>query len=355
MHRPLDVLSLACLLCACTAVRNGGEEGTGRAATAAAGAAEPRLAQYPGAPFEDRHGNLWFTTVGEGLIRHDGERLVTFTTEDGLGADTARDILEDGDGTLWIATTGGVSTYDGSSFTTLVDYGDFPATYSFTEQGNHRDVWDLHVDRNGTLWIATLDGVFRREGATFVPFPLPVVAAAGAFEFTPRMVYCIFEDRDGALWFGTDGAGAVRWDGNDAVVYTAREHGLCSDRVSTILRDRRGDLWFGTSDGGVSRHDGTSFTTHLRSAERSPHTGWGRCLAILEDRTGAVWFGVAARGGGAWRWDGTTFRRFSERDGLGTGAIPSLAEDRGGDVWFGTTDGVYRYDGERFVHFGKDG
>jgi ligand-binding sensor domain-containing protein len=204
------------------------------------------------------------------------------------------------------------------------------------------------------VWITTLDGVFRLDGTTFVPFPLPV-AAAGAFEFTPKMVYCISEDRDGDLWFGTDGAGAVRWDGTDTHVYTAREHGLCSDRVSAILQDRRGDVWFGTSDGGVSRWDGTTFTTHLRSPSFSRHTGWGRYLALFEDRTGAVWFGVASEGGGAWRWDGAAFRHFSEQDGLGTGAIPSIDEDRAGNLWFGTTAGVYRYDGERFVHFTKDG
>ena len=311
-----------------------------------------QLAQYPGAPFEDREGNLWFSTVFEGLIRFDGESFVTFTTADGLADDSIRDIVEDEDGVLWIATTGGVSLFDDGVFRTLTDYGDTSVTYGFTPKGNHRDIWDIEILANGDVWITTLDGVFRYDGTAFVPFPLPVVASQDSFEFTSKMVYCIFEDESGALWFGTDGAGAVSYDGSDWTVYTM-EDGLCSNRVSAILQDSRGDYWFGTSDGGVSRWDGSSFSTHLRSATFSEHTGWGRYLAIFEDRAGFVWFGVASAGGGVHRWDGTSFRYFSQADGLGDGGVPSIGEDRSGRVWFGTTAGVFGFDGERFTHFTK--
>jgi len=320
-------------------------------------AAPVQIAQYPGAPHEDRDGNLWFSTVLEGLIRYDGEEFVHFTTEDGLAANGIRSIDEDDDGTLWIGTTGGVSLYDGESFTTLTDYADAPITYTFTELGDHRDVWDVLKDRRGNWWIATSDGVFRYDDATFVPFPLPVMgtdtAGEASFEFTPKMVYSILEDRDGNLWFGTDGAGAVKYDGTDTVVYTAEKDGLCSDRVCTIFQDRRGDFWFGSSDGGVSRYDGQSFTTHLRSATFSEHSGWGRFMSIVEDRAGHVWFGVASTGGGVHRYDGEAFRYFSEAEGLGAGGVPSIREDRSGRLWFGTTAGVYRLDGERFVNFTK--
>ncbi len=313
-----------------------------------------QIAQYPGAPFEDSSGNFWFSTVTEGLVRYDGAEFATFTTKDGLASDTVRDIAEDGDGVLWIGTTGGISTYDGESFTTLTDYGDTPITYGFTKEGNHRDIWDTLKDRQGNWWIATVDGVFRYDGTSFAPFPLPVVGTEQSSDFHPKMVYDIFEDKDGALWFGTDGAGAVRYDGNAMTVYTAQGNGLCSNRICTILQDSRGDFWFGSADGGVSRYDGTSFTTHLRSATFSKHSGWGRVMAILEDRAGHVWFGVASVGGGVYRYDGEAFRYFSTDDGLGNGGVPSIREDRSGRLWFGTTAGVFRLDGEGFVNFTKD-
>lgn len=345
---PLFALPLLVVLLSCAAPQ---DEGLG-AEPVQAGAQEPvQLAEYPGAPFETRSGVLWFATVLKGLIRYDGHEFVTFSTEDGLAGNTVRGLVEDDNGALWIGTNAGVSIFDGESFTTLTDYGDIPVTRTFSKEGDHRDVWEVFKDRKGDFWITTMDGVFRYDGAAFTPFPMPAIAGPGKFEFAPKMVYSIYEDRDGALWFGTDGAGVVRYDGSELTTFTVEANGLCSDRVCTILQDGRRDFWFGTSDGGVSRWDGRAFTTHLRSETRSIHTGWGRYMAIAEDRHGDVWFGVSSAGGGVHRWDGRAFRTFTEADGLGSGGVPSIREDRQGNLWFGTTAGVFRFDGVRFINF----
>ncbi len=313
-----------------------------------------QLAQYPGAPFEDRHGNLWFGTVLEGLIRYDGNEFVTFTEEDGLGSNMIRGIVEDEEGVLWIATSGGLTKYDGETFTTLTNYEPITVTQGWSEHGNHRELWDVMIDSRGGLWITTADGVFQYDGEIFTRFEMPVVAVDRKWLFTPRNVSCVFEDQGGDLWFGTDGAGAVRYDGKTMVVYTVKTHGLSSDNVSSIFQDSRGDYWFGTANGGVSHFDGNTFTTHLRSKEFSKHSGWGRYFAIHEDRQGYVWFGAAYEGGGAYRYDGESFEYFTGDPGLGAGGVTSIREDRSGNLWFGTTGGVYHFDGERFTNFTKN-
>jgi len=310
------------------------------------------LAQYPSAPLETTDGALWFGSAFSGAIRFQDGRFTRFGTEDGLPSDTIRAILEDDAGRLWLGTGGGVCWFDGERFVPVVEHRGVQVTRTFAADGDHLDVWDVEIDREGTMWVAAMDGVFRRTDGAFERFTLPVEGAPGAYEFGPRMVYSIFEDTDGALWFGTDGAGAVRYADGSFDVLTVAD-GLCSDRVCEVLRDGRGDLWFGTSGGGVSRFDGDTFSTHLRAAEVSEITGWGRYMAILEDSRGHVWFGASMAGGGAHRWDGTSWRAFGDEDGIGTGAIPSLSEDRDGHVWFGTTAGVYRFDGERFEHFAE--
>ena len=50
-----------------------------------------------------------------------------FTTTDGLARDTVKDIFEDETGTLWFATSSGVSQYDGEKFNNIIvngTYGD---------------------------------------------------------------------------------------------------------------------------------------------------------------------------------------------------------------------------------------
>ena len=313
-----------------------------------------QIAQYPGAPFEDRNGNLWFATVLEGVFRFDGKEFVNFTKKDGLGSDMIRNIVQDDDGTIWIATTNGLTKYDGASFTMMTKYGGIKSKAGFSEHGFHRDLWDILIDKRGELWITTMDGVFQFDGDKFSRFPMPVIATKKKFEFTPKMVYCVYEDKDGDLWFGTDGAGVVRYNGKTTVVYTSEADGLSSDNVCKIYQDSRGDYWFGTSNGGVSRYDGNTFTTHLRNKEYSKHTGWGRFMSIFEDRQRNVWFGASQTGGGVYRYDGNSFVYLSEKDGLGTGGVPSIREDRSGNIWFGTTTGVYYLDGEKFINFTKN-
>ncbi len=314
---------------------------------------DDQIAQYPGAPFEDREGNLWFPTVLNGLIRFDGDEFQNFTKDDGLGSNMIRDIIEGEDGIIWIGTSGGLTQYDGKSFVTMADYEPFPIKRGFGDFGNHRDLSDVLIDRTGQLWISTADGVFQFDGEMFTRFAMPVIAKKNAWEFAPEKVSCIYEDQAGHLWFGTDGAGVVHFDGEEMTVYTKDTHGLSSDNVSEIYQDSRGDFWFGTANGGVTRYDGEAFTTHLRSDEFSIHHGRGRYLSIHEDREGNVWMGAAFAGGGVYRFDGDSFEYFSTDSGLGKGGVPSIREDRDGNLWLGTTTGVFHYDGLRFVPFTK--
>jgi len=312
-----------------------------------------QVSEYPSGPVEDSQGALWFPTAFDGAMRYDGRNFVAFTTAQGLPSDTIRDILVDADGALWFATGGGLCRYDGASFSSLLDYADGVAAGGLGAHGGHLDLWDVHRDRRGDLWIASLGGVFRLEGARFRRFPLTAQATAHRAEFTPDMVYCVFEDRDGALWFGTDGVGAVRWDGETQRAFTTAD-GLCSNHVCRIVQGPRGDFWFGTSDGGVSHYDGERFSTHLRNDTFSEHNGWGRFLGILVDRTGAIWLGRASPGGGVYRYDGQRFDYLSTGHGLGDGGVIGLGEDRRGRIWVGSTSGVFCFDGTRFVNVTRE-
>src|SRR5688572_26524594 len=67
---------------------------------------------------QDRKGNIWFGTNGDGVCRYDGKTLAYFNEAEGFGATGVRDIIEDENGDLWFATTGGgVTRFDGKHFT----------------------------------------------------------------------------------------------------------------------------------------------------------------------------------------------------------------------------------------------
>ncbi len=74
--------------------------------------------------FEDRSGVLWVGTFGAGLNRlapaapgEERRRFTHYWKRDGLPSDTVLDILEDGDGRLWLSTGHGLSRFDPRSET----------------------------------------------------------------------------------------------------------------------------------------------------------------------------------------------------------------------------------------------
>ena len=66
---------------------------------------------------QDRDGNLWFSTGGEGVYRFDGKSFTNFTSKDGLCDNTASTIIQDKSGNILIGTNAGICKYDGKTFT----------------------------------------------------------------------------------------------------------------------------------------------------------------------------------------------------------------------------------------------
>src|SRR5438093_557490 len=65
----------------------------------------------------------------------------------------------------------------------------------------------------------------------------------------------------------------------------------------------------------------------------------------------AAWASSPARGEPAGHF---LFRTYGPQHGLGNPVIGAIAQDREGLVWVGCDDGAYRFDGDRFHHFGVE-
>ncbi len=288
--------------------------------------------------FQDREGHLWFGTYG-GVSRYDGQTFTTLTTKDGLTSNYVSSILEDRDGHLWFSTQsgasisgGGVSRYDGKTWTTFT-----------TKDGLARnEVYSAFQDREGFVWFGTIGGgVSRYDGKTWTTFTTKDGLANND-------VSSILQDLDGRLWFGTWGGGVSRYDGKTWTTFTTKD-GLVSNVVAAMLQDRKGYLWFSCRNRGVSRYDGKTWTTFTTKDGLANNF----VRSIFQDRDGHLWFGT---GNGVSRFDGQAFTNFTTEDGLSGNDVLSIFQDREGSLWFGTVDGLSRYDGDTFLTFTtKDG
>lgn len=121
--------------------------------------------------------------------------------------------------------------------------------------------------------------------------------------------------------------------------------------------DRDGMLWFGTNN-GVFRYDGSLFTAFFEKD--------GLCnekvSAISQDKEGNMWFGTTK---GLCSYDGTSFTQipipWSDTSGVwldevypivNPNEVRSIVEDDEGNLWIGTNGaGAYKYDGSTFANF----
>ncbi len=364
--RPLyaGVFLVACAsISSCTGQTNSQPpELSPKAAQAHAGS--PRIVKTQGANkfqnvhcgVQDKAGDLWFGTTGEGVYRYDGKLFTQFTVQDGLNSNTIWSILEDRNGNIWFGTDNGACRYDGKTFTavpiTATDVGDlYLGKSSITVPSPRNEVWSLMQDKRGTIWFGTADGVFCYDGKAFTRF----LAGRGIMNpsgLSLKAVQCMLEDRYGTIWFGS-GPPALecicRFDGSS--VSSSKPGG--EGWFRSIMEDSHGTLWLGTRHQGVWQYDGKGFT-NFTAKEELNNRGTG---SLTEDAQGNIWFASLGQYPelGVWRYDGKSFTNFTTKDGLPDNTVFCILRDRSGNLWFGTNNvGLARYDGTSFTDFSED-
>ncbi len=335
---------------------------------------EGQLAAWIRNIYQDRSGNLWFATNHYGIMRYSNDTLVYFDEEDGVGGGRVTGIVEDAYGKVWFGTYYGLTRFDpqhpASGISAFVNYPN-------ATKRSPNDIWSVIIDTKGNIWLGTLKGVVQFDGESFTSFPLP---KARVSDTTTILSYdrisCILEDKNGILWFGTDGFGICRYDpaadaaGQEPFSHLTTEDGLCDNNVADLLEDSEGNIWIGTMFGGLCRYkgspasdQGSRFTNFTRDVVIEGDEVYG----LYEDKLGRIWF--AAENQGVYHYDPwkkhsgkDAFTKFNEADGLKTGGIICFYEDREGRFWLGGWGGLFRYvsspnqsEGGSFISVTKEG
>ncbi len=269
----------------------------------------------------DTTGNLWIGTAEAGVYRLAGGRAEPLTHREGLSDDRVQALHADRDGSLWIATSQGLNHLQGGHLTVLTMHDGLPGDV----------VNALLADRDGNLWIGTRRGLARLRDGRLVATGVPPVEDD---------VRALFEDREGSLWIGTGNAGLLRLK---SVTFGPLAPGQLPDRISwSVFEDRDGSLWIGTG-AGLYHLTGPATTVYTRN-EGLPDDV---VRSVLRDREGNLWAGTHS---GLAVLRGDRFERVGAEQGL-TQAALVLYEDASGHLWVGTRKGLFRRDGSRFTVF----
>ncbi|MEZ4930979.1 MAG: two-component regulator propeller domain-containing protein [Saprospiraceae bacterium] len=277
---------------------------------------------------QDKNGNIWLATW-EGIIRYDGQTFTNFTNKEEVRRFHVFAVLEDTKGNLWFGTIGaGVYRYDGKTFT------------NFTIRDGLANDWIgcIYEDKKGIIWIGTEGGISCFDGKSFR-------------NFTTKDGLCnndinsIIEDQTGKFWIGARG-NACYYDGT-TFSEISRITGEPFVNVRSIVKDKKGNIWLGGND-GLWRYDGMFFTQLSKD-----FTGY-----IYEDRAGNLWTSsVSPTNRDKWMLSRNDEKSLSSEKLTATkileqeGMFFGIVEDDNGGIWLGTLGGVGRYDGQTFNWF----
>lgn len=314
----------------------------------------------------DSRGFLWFCTPG-GLSRFDGYTFTNYGTDQGLPRPEVADFLETREGEYWVATNAGLVRFNPKArpqnrviYATEANSGNRSMFTVVLPEGGDKYAGAITVlleDHNGTIWCGTHKGLYRldRTGLVLrrIDIPLPET------DYEGQSIWDLLEDRSGSLWVAAPRGLYRLWPDGSSARYTKRD-GLPDDYFHNLLQDHDGHLWAGTRYGGFFQFAADS--THrppvvvaaysVREGMPSP---W--VFQLFETSNHRFWIASSAglleffpnrdeRG----RW----FISYSERNGLNYFDITALNEDLGGNLWLGTNSaGAMKLERDGFVTYAE--
>jgi ligand-binding sensor domain-containing protein len=307
---------------------------------------------------QDKSGNLWFGTTGDGVYRFDGKSFTNYTIKDGLISNGVYCMLEDKEGNIWFGTGVGVSRYDGTAITS----NPIPDGNAVLRHG----VGSMFQDKKGVIWFGTDDGVYCYSGKSLTPF-LRKDSVINKNGLQLKKVERMLQDKNGNMWFCSGmggGEGICCYDGKSIINFKPNGDVW----VPYMLEDNAGNIWFSGRTHGYFRYDGKTFTDFTEKIGFNPaieDQNGNICLSgkvgfgpVLEDNAGNIWFtGKMVRfggEGGIWRYDGKSCMNYTNKGSLGAYQIWCMVKDNAGNIWIGTNNtGLFRFDGKNFICFSE--
>jgi ligand-binding sensor domain-containing protein len=185
-------------------------------------------------------GELWAAT-SQGLATYVGASWSVFNTSNsGIAASELFGLLLDSDGTVWCSSVGNPL----GDPTGLIHY-DFSEWNFYTADNSQLTAnWIpfMELDNAGVKWFVANDGIVSVQGTEWFSFDFEGTA------LETKAIRAFVIDQHGGKWFGTD-KGLVYWKEYVWGVFNQNNSGLPSDQVNDVALDGTGNIYIATDRG----------------------------------------------------------------------------------------------------------
>lgn len=248
-----------------------------------------------------------------------------FSSNDGLSSYDVGVVFEDREGNVWLGTLDGLDHFHDLAV----------STFSRNRGLSTHFVTAVLTRRDGTVLFAAADGLYQWSQGQISIYG---ETATQDINKAPRSIY---EDHDGRIW-----------------VVTKREFGYFENRkfvvvkdipggvVRSFVEDTAGDLWVLNQDFGLIQLRHTNIVQQISWASLG-HQDFAASLAFDPVR-GGLWIGFF-QGGLVYFRDGKVEASYGAADGLGAGRVTALRVDSEGALWVSTAGGLSRLKNNRIA------
>lgn len=208
------------------------------------------------------------------------------------------------------------------------------------EQGLSRSVNDLVIDRQGFVWIATVDGLARYDGSGFKYWrhnskrkdSLPSNNVMSVYADSQNRIWVATVDSLSVLEKSRTGFRNIRFENNA---------NSCVNAITVMKETQDGALWIGNLEGDLCRLDagGGVSRFHLRSIFKSED---GEVVPIVmhEDYLATLWVGTS---GGLFRFEKGKIDKNSKFT-IRNEEVSAITQVDRLELWVGSEKYLYRVD-----------
>jgi ligand-binding sensor domain-containing protein/serine phosphatase RsbU (regulator of sigma subunit) len=339
--------------------------------------------EYIQSIFEDFEGDMWFGSLGGGLIEMPMNKFNYYSSKHVSEQDNIKAILVDNKTrALWIGSDKGLGLFDlqhskeniqynasngfvndqvnalmqdsaGKIWIGTAENGVFildPETkkfenFSAKNKLQAKSINSIEKTISGTIWIGTTDGAYMYEPQTFKIAQYTTIDG-----LLHNNVQHIYSDRQKRVWFSSHGA-VPYYRKNGEFTYLKDIPNMKIFYVNSVTQDNSGTMWIATEGDGVYSYNNGNYINYRVDADSMKNTIDGLlsnfCYFVIVDKDNTVWVGHKNGLSKKKFWE-KKFIRFTKSDGLifPENNLNADFRDTKGNVWFGTTSGIVNFDCE---------
>ena len=308
--------------------------------------------------FSDRQGILWIGTNWNGLMKavfNDDHFYLKSPSIPGKSEITpdnsVRALMEDQDGNIWAGTKGGrIHIYDSR----MLKLGELHADGTIRQKAgkDFGSIYSLSQSGDGTVWLGSKEeGLFSlspsedRHHYSIKHYPVDHDSYYG---LNSREVFCVHPDSSGRVWLATfdDGLSYLDIATGEFISKKNRLHFPTDqrNRLRFVTHSKDGKLYTcGTL--GVFICDDISkapedmvFTNHILTSDEESQSNVKDVQHITTAEDGSVY--ACTYGGGFYRFPD---KAIGTKDGMMSDFTLSSVQDNSGNIWIATDEGLNRY------------